>query len=152
MSNENTILLVEDNPDDAELTSRAFRDSTLTNHIVHVTDGRLALDYLFGEGAHAGRDLAAAPDLILLDLSLPGMAGLDVLGHLRADPRTDRIPVVVLTGSSAEEDMIRSYNLGANSFVRKSFHFQHYFAAIRQLERYWLIPRAPRSRSRPRKA
>jgi CheY-like chemotaxis protein len=146
MANERTILLVEDDADDVELTRRALQDSIFANRIVVAPDGRQALDYLFAEGAHAGRDPADQPHLILLDLSLPVIDGLDVLGHIRADPRTNHIPVVILTASSADDDMIRSYNLGANSFVRKSHHFQQFIAAIRQVELYWLAVNAPRPR------
>ena len=137
MPNERRILLIEDNPDDAEITTRALSDSAFAPRIIHATDGRMALDYLFAEGAYAGRD-PAPPDLILLDLSIPFVPGLDVLGHIRIDPRTRHLPVVVLTASGAEEDMIRSYNLGANSFVRKSHHHQQFVAALREIERYWL--------------
>ena len=143
MANERIILLVEDDPDDAEITSRALSDSAFATRIVLATDGRQALDYLFAEGEWTGR-APAPPDLILLDLSIPHVPGLDVLGHVRMDKRTQHLPVVVLTASSAEEDMIRSYNLGANSYVRKSHHHQQFVTAIRDVERYWLALNTPR--------
>ncbi|MDQ3743089.1 MAG: response regulator [Acidobacteriota bacterium] len=133
------ILLVEDNARDEALTLRALRKSNLANEVVVVRDGVEALDYLFGTGAHAGRDVDDAPQLVLLDLKLPKVDGLEVLKRIRADERTRRLPVVVFTSSSEEEDMIRSYDLGANSYVRKPVDFEHFMEATRQLGLYWLV-------------
>lgn len=135
----NVILLVEDNPRDEALTLRALRKSNIANDVVVARDGVEALDYLFGEGAHAGRDTDERPQLILLDLKLPKVDGLEVLKRIRADERTRRLPVVVFTSSSEEEDMIRSYDLGANSYVRKPVDFEHFMEATRQLGLYWLV-------------
>lgn len=134
-----TILLVEDNPDDVELTLRAFKKSGLANEVVVATDGEEALDYLFATGIHAGRDPRANPTLVLLDLKLPKIMGLDVLKRIRADERTRRLPVVVLTSSNEERDIITSYDLGANSFVRKPVDFAQFMDAARQLGLYWLV-------------
>jgi len=136
-------LLVEDSPDDAELTIRAFEKSRLVNEVVLVRDGQEALDYLFGTGAHAGRDLSIMPELVLLDLKLPKLGGLEVLRRMRQDPRTRRQPVVVLTSSNEERDIISSYDLGANSFVRKPVDFEQFLEAARQLGLYWLILNSP---------
>jgi len=138
-----TFLLVEDSPDDAELTIRAFEKSRLVNEVVLVRDGQEALDYLFGTGAHAGRDLSIMPELVLLDLKLPKLGGLEVLRRMRQDPRTRRQPVVVLTSSNEERDIISSYDLGANSFVRKPVDFEQFLEAARQLGLYWLILNSP---------
>ena len=134
-----TILLVEDNPDDAELTMRAFAKAKIANQIVHVSDGQEALDYLFSTGAYADRDPAAAPTMVLLDLNLPRLNGLDVLKAMRADPRTRWVPVVMLTSSNEERDLIASYDLGANSFVRKPVDFAQFLEAAQQLGMYWLV-------------
>lgn len=134
-----SLLLVEDNPDDVELTLRAFRRNQLTNEIVVATDGEEALDYLFCTGAHAGRDPNDQPSVVLLDLKLPKVMGLDVLKRLRADQRTRRLPVVVLTSSNEDRDVIASYDLGANSFVRKPVDFAQFLDAARQLGLYWLV-------------
>jgi two-component system, response regulator len=139
------ILLVEDNPDDVELTLRAFRKSKILNEIVVVTDGVEALDYLFTTGAHAGRDPTRVPEVVLLDLKLPKIGGLEVLRRLRADERTRRIPVVILTSSSEERDIVSSYDLGANSFVRKPVDFAQFVEAARQLGLYWLVMNQPPS-------
>jgi two-component system response regulator len=136
-------LLVEDSPDDAELTIRAFEKSRLVNEVVLVRDGQEALDYLFGSGAHAGRDLSMMPELVLLDLKLPKVGGLEVLRRMRQDPRTRRQPVVVLTSSNEEQDIISSYDLGANSFVRKPVDFEQFLEAARQLGLYWLVLNSP---------
>ena len=133
-----TILLVEDNPDDVELTLRAFAKNRLAEDIVVARDGVEALDYLFGTGAHAGRDLSSLPRIVLLDLQLPKIDGLEVLRRLRADDRTRRLPVVVLTSSREQQDILRSYDLGANSFVRKPVDFVEFIEAARQLGLYWL--------------
>lgn len=133
-----SILLVEDNDDDVELTRRAFLKSNIINELVVVRDGREALDYLFGTGAH--RDQAAGlPHVILLDLNLPKISGLEVLRFVRADPRTRRLPVVILTTSKEERDIIDSYDLGANSYVRKPVDFDQFVEATRQLGLYWLV-------------
>jgi two-component system response regulator len=139
MNRSNFILLVEDNADDVELTLRAFRKSKILNEIVVVRDGVEALDYLFGTGMHAGRDPKTNPEVILLDLKLPKIGGLDVLRRLRAEERTRRIPVVVLTSSNEERDILTSYDLGANSFVRKPVDFAQFVEAARQLGLYWLV-------------
>jgi two-component system response regulator len=143
MNRSNIILLVEDNADDAELTLRAFRKSKILNEIVVVTDGVEALDYVFAEGAYAGRKLEAGPAVILLDLKLPKIGGLEVLRRLRADERTRRIPVVVLTSSNEEKDILSSYDLGANSFVRKPVDFAQFVEAAQQLGMYWLVMNEP---------
>jgi two-component system response regulator len=138
-----TFLLVEDSPDDAELTIRAFEKSRLVNEVVLARDGQEALDYLFGAGVHAGRDLSVMPELVLLDLKLPKIGGLEVLRRMRQDPRTRRQPVVVLTSSNEEQDIITSYDLGANSFVRKPVDFEQFLEAARQLGLYWLVLNSP---------
>jgi two-component system, response regulator len=143
MKRNNVILLVEDNPDDAELTLRAFRKSKILNEIVVVTDGVEALDYLFATGTHAGRDAKAKPEVILLDLKLPKIGGLEVLRRMRAEEQTRRIPVVVLTSSNEERDIIASYDLGANSFVRKPVDFAQFVEAAQQLGLYWLVRNEP---------
>lgn len=136
---ERTILLVEDNPRDEELTLRALRKSSILNPIVVAHDGVEALDYLFGRGAHEGRDTAHGPEVVLLDLKLPKIDGLEVLRALRADDRTKLLPVVVLTSSKEDQDLTRSYSEGANSYVRKPVDFQQFVEAIRQLGLYWLV-------------
>lgn len=134
-----TILLVDDNPDDVELTLRAFERAKIANEIVVASDGEEALDYLFATGAHAGRAPADMPTLVLLDLKLPKVMGLDVLKRMRADERTKRLPVVVLTSSNEERDILSSYDLGANSFVRKPVDFAQFLEAARALGMYWLV-------------
>jgi two-component system, response regulator len=133
------ILLVEDNPRDEALTLRALKKSNIVNDVVVARDGVEALDYLFGTGAHAGRDLDVMPQLVLLDLKLPKVDGLQVLQRVRADERTRRLPVVIFTSSSEEEDLIKSYDLGANSYVRKPVEFEQFLDATRQLGLYWLV-------------
>jgi two-component system response regulator len=137
--NAKTILLVEDNADDEELTLLALKESNIVNEIVVAHDGVEALDYLFGTGSYAGRALARMPQLILLDLKLPKLDGREVLERLRADPRTRLVPVVVMTASSEEQDIIASYQLGANSYVRKPVEFHRFVEAVRQLGLYWLL-------------
>ena len=132
------ILLVEDNPRDEALTLRALKKSNIVNDIIVARDGVEALDYLFGTGAHAGRD-ATMPQLVLLDLKLPKVDGLQVLQRIRSDERTKLLPVVVFTSSSEEEDVIKSYDLGANSYVRKPVDFDQFSEATRQLGLYWLV-------------
>ena len=136
---QKTLLLVEDNPDDEVLTLRALRKHNLANEIVVARDGQEALDYLFAEGEYRGRDASVQPQVILLDLKLPKVDGLQVLERLRAEPQTRHIPVVVLTSSNEEQDMIRSYDLGANSYVRKPVDFEQFLEAARQLGLYWLV-------------
>jgi len=143
MNRANTILLVEDNADDEELTLRAFKRSKVLNRVEVVRDGVEALDYLFATGVHAERDPKAMPAVILLDLKLPKLGGLEVLRRVRADERTRRIPVVVLTSSNEEKDILSSYGLGANSFVRKPVDFAHFMEAAQQLGLYWLVMNEP---------
>jgi two-component system response regulator len=137
--NDRVILLVEDNPKDEELMLRAFKKSNILNPVVVARDGVEALDYLFARGGHANRDPAAMPQVILLDLKLPKIDGLEVLKALRANQFTKLLPVVVLTSSVEEQDIIRSYSLGANSYVRKPVDFAQFLEAVRQLGLYWLI-------------
>jgi two-component system response regulator len=132
------ILLVEDNPDDAELTMRAFEESKTLSQIVVAPDGEQALDYLFATGSYVGRDPKVMPDVVLLDLNMPKVDGLGVLQRMRADSRTRRLPVVVLTSSNEETDIVRSYDLGANSFVQKPVDFAQFLNAAEQLGLYWL--------------
>jgi len=140
---EKMILLVEDSPDDEELTTRALRQAKIANEIVVARDGAEAVDFLFGEGAYAGRDVSRTPAVVLLDLKLPKLSGLDVLDRLRADPRTRLVPAVILTSSSEEEDMLKSYQLGANSYVRKPVDFGQFAQAVSQLGIYWLLLNQP---------
>ncbi|MEW9900686.1 response regulator [Chitinivorax sp. PXF-14] len=133
------ILLVEDNPDDEMLALRAFKKNNITNEIVVARDGVEALDYLFGNAGYAGRDTSHQPALILLDLKLPKMDGLEVLKALRADARTRLIPVVVLTTSKEEDDLLKSYTFGANSYIRKPVDFNQFIDAVRQVGLYWLV-------------
>lgn len=143
MTRSGIILLVEDNQDDVDLTLRAFERSRVANDIVVVRDGEEALDYVFAQGAHVGRDPKTAPEAVLLDLKLPKVDGLTVLRRMRADARTRRLPVVVLTSSNEEKDIIASYDLGANSFVRKPIDFAQFVDAARQLGLYWLVLNEP---------
>ncbi len=133
------IMLVEDNARDEELTLRALKRSNVMNPLVVTRDGAEALDYLFARGAHAGRAPDALPQVVLLDLKLPKVDGLEVLTAMRADARTAVVPVVVLTSSVAEADVVRSYKLGANSFVRKPVDFPQFVEAVRSLGIYWLL-------------
>jgi two-component system response regulator len=136
---EKMILLVEDNPDDEELTLRSLRKANIVNDVVVARDGSEALDFLFGTGKYAGRDLSLMPSVVLLDLKLPKLNGIDVLHRLRADPRTRLLPVVVLTSSSEDEDMLKSYQSGANSYVRKPVDFSAFATAVTQLGMYWML-------------
>ncbi len=133
------ILLVEDNPDDEALTLRAFRRQNLANDVRVVRDGEEALDFLFAQGRHAGRDRSELPQVVLLDLKLPKIDGLDVLRAIRNDEHARRIPVVVLTSSGEEQDVLSSYDLGANSYVRKPVDFERFMEAARELGLYWLV-------------
>ena len=133
------ILLVEDNPDDELLTLRALRKNNVLNKVVVARDGVEELDYLFGTGEYAGRDTAVMPQLILLDLKLPKIDGLEVLRRLRSDERTRLLPVVILTSSREQQDMLDGYGLGANSYVRKPVNFEQFVQAVEQLKLYWLI-------------
>jgi len=137
--NRKILLLVEDNPDDEMLTIRALKKHNLVNEVVVARDGQEALDYLFGEGEYEARGGEELPQVILLDLKLPKVDGLQVLERIRANPRTRAVPVVVLTSSNEERDIIRSYDLGANSYVRKPVDFEQFVEAARQLGLYWLV-------------
>jgi two-component system response regulator len=141
------ILLVEDNPDDEALTLRALKKSNILNEVVVARDGAEALDYLFGTGAHAGRDTRVQPEIVLLDLKLPRLDGLEVLKRIRADPRTRLQPVVILTTSNEERDVLSSYQLGANSYIRKPVDFEQFIDAVRQLGLFWLVLNVPPPRS-----
>jgi CheY-like chemotaxis protein len=134
-----TILLVEDNPDDEALAIRALQRYHISNQIIVAHDGVEALDYLFGTGTYAGRDISVKPTVILLDLKLPRIDGLEVLRRLRDDDRTRLLPVVILTTSNEEQDMLSSYSLGCNSYIRKPVDFIQFSEAIRQLGMYWLL-------------
>jgi len=138
-----TILLIEDNPSDIELTRRALDRSRVSNELVVVQDGQEALDYLFGSGPYAGRDAAALPGVALLDLKLPKVPGLEVLRAIRDDPRTRRLPVVILTSSNEEQDVSCGYDLGVNSYIQKPVDFERFAEAIRTLGLYWLILNEP---------
>jgi CheY-like chemotaxis protein len=133
------ILLVEDNPDDVKLTLRALKKSNILNEVVVAQDGVEALDYLFGTGKFEGRDTRLMPQMILLDLKMPRMDGLEVLHRIREDERTKVLPVVILTTSSEDKDRVESYKLGANSYVRKPVDFNQFVEAVRQLGLYWLV-------------
>jgi len=132
------ILLVEDNPNDEALTLRALKKNNVTNEVVVVRDGVEALDWLFALGSHLGRDLTILPQVVLLDLKLPKLSGLEVLRAMRAHPRTKRLPVVLLTSSKEDQDVFAAYDLGANSYVSKPVVFAEFADAIRQLGLYWL--------------
>jgi two-component system response regulator len=137
------ILLVEDNPDDEKLTVRALKKNNIVNEVAIARDGVEALDYLFGTGAHAGRDTSALPALVLLDLKLPKMDGQEVLRRIRADDRTKRLPVVILTSSKEEQDLMNGYNGGANSYIRKPVDFNQFVEAVKNLGLYWLVLNEP---------
>ncbi len=138
-----TILLVEDNPDDEALAIRALKRHHISNEIIVARDGVEALDYMFGTGIFAGRDISLKPTVILLDLKLPRIDGIEVLRRLREDERSKLVPVVVLTTSSEEQDMLNSYSLGCNSYIRKPVDFIQFSDAIRQLGMYWLLMNEP---------
>ena len=140
---DKVILLVEDNADDELLTLRALKKNNIRNEVVVARDGNEALDYLFGTGVHSGRDLSVMPQIILLDLKLPKVDGFEVLNRVRASEITKFLPVVILTTSNEDQDRIRGYDLGANSFVRKPVEFEKFIEAVRQLGLYWLILNEP---------
>lgn len=133
------ILLVEDNERDAEVTIRTLRKRNISNQIIHVKDGQEAMDWIFGAGAYAGRDPSNHPKLVMLDLKLPKVDGLEVLRAIRADPRTRLMPVVMMTSSREQRDVIESYNLGVNSYVVKPVEFDSFSAAVAELGHYWVI-------------
>jgi two-component system, response regulator len=143
MSRNHIILLVEDRADDVELTLRAFEKANVANEIVVASDGEEAINYLFALGRHSGRDPKVMPQVVLMDLKLPKIDGLGVLRRMRADERTRRLPVVIMTSSKEESDVISGYNLGANSFVRKPVDFVQFIEAARLLGLYWLVMNEP---------
>jgi two-component system response regulator len=149
MSRSRVLLLVEDNLDDVELTLRAFAKSNVANRIIVARDGQEALDFLFAEGAYAARPHADDPEAVLLDLKLPRVDGHEVLRRMRADPRTRRTPVVILTSSRQEQDILSSYDLGANSFIRKPVDFAQFLEAAKQLGLYWLVLNEPPDSTKP---
>jgi two-component system, response regulator len=136
---EKIILLVEDNPDDVTLTERALKKSHILNKLMVAKDGAEALDYIFGTGNFTGRDMNSMPEVVLLDLKLPKIDGLEVLKRIRSDKRTKLLPVVILTSSKEENDLINGYTLGANSYIRKPVNFNQFVEAIHQLGLYWLV-------------
>jgi two-component system response regulator len=138
-----TILLVEDNPDDVELTIRSLNRHNVKNDVVVAKDGQQALDYLFGTGEYTGRNLSSMPAVILLDLKLPKIDGLEVLRRLRADERMELVPVVIVTSSKEEQDLVNGYKLRANSYVRKPVDFLQFSEAVRELGLYWLLLNEP---------
>jgi len=140
---ERMILLVEDSEDDVELTRRALRKNRICNRVEVVRDGVEALEFLFGEGAYTGRDPSHRPEIILLDLNMPRLGGLEVLKRVRADERTRMIPVVILTSSKEERDLVQSYTEGANSYIQKPVDFQQFTEAVGQLGLYWLLLNVP---------
>ncbi len=137
------ILLVEDNADDEMLTLRAFKKNNIANEVVVARDGAEALDYLFGTGSYSDRDTSITPVLILLDLKLPKVSGMEVLSRIRADERTQLIPVVILTSSKAEKDLIEGYGSGANSYIRKPINFAEFIQAVGTIGTYWLVINEP---------
>lgn len=143
MLSDKVILLVEDNPDDEALTLRALQKNNILNQVVVARDGVEALDYIFGTGAYAGRDTRIQPQIVLLDLKLPRVDGLEVLRRMRADPRTATQPVAILTTSNEDRDILSSYQLGANSYIRKPVDFEQFIEAVRQLGMYWLVLNVP---------
>jgi CheY-like chemotaxis protein len=148
--NSRRILLIDDDPSDVELTKRALEKRHINNQLLVAEDGKEALDYLFAEGVHAGRDVTDLPTLVLLDLKLPKLDGLQVLRRIRADPRTKRLPVVILTSSNEEQDLAAGYDLGANSYIRKPVDFAKFAEAIEYLGLYWLVLNEPPPKVSPR--
>jgi two-component system, response regulator len=146
MTGEQTILLVEDNDDDAELTLHAFRESRITNPFVRVRDGVEALDYLFGRGLHAERSPIEYPAVVLLDLKLPRLGGIEVLKSIRADARTKHLPVVILTSSAEDRDRLAAYSEYANSYVQKPVDYEQFLEAARHLGLYWILLNKPAPR------
>jgi len=140
---EKIILLVEDNPDDVELTLRAFKKNNILNRVIIAKDGAEALDFLFGTGTYAGRELKDLPVVILLDLKLPKIDGMEVLKRIRQDNRTKLIPVVILTSSAEPKDVVNGYSLGANGYVRKPVEFGQFVEAMRNLGLFWLLWNEP---------
>jgi len=138
-ANRKAIMLVEDNPDDRDLTLRALKKNNIANEVIVAEDGVEALDYLFGTGKYDGRDVSDVPLFILLDLKLPKIDGIEVLKKLRADDRTAIIPVVILTSSKEDQDMLSGYKVGANSYVRKPVDFDQFTDTVKQLGMYWLV-------------
>ncbi len=147
MTMEQAILLVEDSDDDVELTLMAFRDARISNPVVRVRDGVEALDYLFGRGSYTGRDISDLPAVVLLDLNLPRVGGLEVLATIRADDRTRFLPVVVLTSSDEDKDRLAAYSQFVNSYIRKPVDYEEFEAAARSLGLYWLVLNRPAPRS-----
>jgi two-component system response regulator len=143
MSSNRIILLVEDNTSDIELTERALTKNNISNKLVVARDGKEALDYLFGTGTYAGRDIKDTPAVVLLDIKLPKINGLEVLQNIRANEFTKLLPVVILTSSDQEADMLSSYELGANSYIRKPVDFNQFAEAVRYLGLYWLVLNEP---------
>jgi two-component system response regulator len=139
VNSNKVILLVEDNPSDVELTKRALEKGRIANELVVAEDGEEAIHYLWGTGAHAGRDVSELPALALLDLKLPKIPGLEVLRRIRSDARTKRLPVVILTSSKEEQDVAAGYDLGVNSYIRKPVDFKQFAHCIEQLGLYWLV-------------
>jgi two-component system, response regulator len=137
------ILLVEDNPNDAELTIRALKKKNMANRLFHAKDGAEALDFLFAEGEFAGKNLSAQPKIILLDLKMPKIDGLEVLKRVKGDDRTKMIPVIVLTSSKEEKDVVESYKLGVNSYIVKPVGFENFMDAVVELGMYWMVLNQP---------
>jgi two-component system response regulator len=133
------VLLVEDNEDDIDLTLISFKNNRIANEVIVMRDGAEALDYLFGTGAFAGRDASALPAVVFLDINLPKVSGLEVLKRLRSDPRTKRLPIVMLTSSVEERDLVTSYDLGVNSYIRKPVDLDQFNDAVKQLGMYWIL-------------
>lgn len=138
VNQEVEILIVEDNPDDADLAIRALRKNRLVNHVVHLTDGVQAVDFLFGTGSYLGRELSQMPRVILLDLKMPKLDGIQVLQRIKADPRTQAIPVVILTSSAEDPDVKKCYELGANSYIVKPVEFNNFSETVANLGFYWM--------------
>ena len=146
--NSKTILLIEDNSSDVDLTKRALEKAHILNELTVVTDGQEALDYLFATGVYAGRDPSDLPTLTLLDLKLPKVSGIDVLKRIRANAKTRRLPVVILTSSGEEQDLVAGYDSGVNSYIRKPVDFEQFVQSVAQLQLYWLVLNEPPPRVR----